>query len=87
LSAIFNLERFENQMSPKVAVDGLEAARDGCWRSGLGFEAREGRFYALAAAIRAGTPTRVIARLILYASAVRLNSPRTFSSRRIRNAP
>jgi hypothetical protein len=65
VSAISNLERFENQMSPEVAVDGLEAARDSCWRSGLAFEAREGRFYALTAAIRPGTPTRVMARLIL----------------------
>ena len=52
-------------ISPKVLLEGLEAARDGLLRSGLAFEAREGRFYALTAAIRPGTPTRVMARLML----------------------
>ena len=47
------------------------------------FRADRASQYA-AAAIRAGIPTRLVARRKLYARAVRLNSPRTFSSRRIR---
>jgi hypothetical protein len=39
------------------------------------------------AVIRSANPTRLRTRRRLYASAVRLNSPRTFSSPRIRNAP
>jgi len=52
-------------ISPKVLLEGLEAARDGLLEVRLAFEAREGWLYALTAAMRPGTPTRVMARLML----------------------
>ena len=58
--------------------------RYGC---GTGFRTGFRSRQAAAAATRAGTPTRLIAWRMLYARAVRLNSPRTFSSCRVRKAP
>ena len=68
--------RFTGEFKAKVALD-CSGRLNRCGR-GTGF--RAGCRSRQAAATRADTLTRLIARRMLYARAVRLNSPRTFSS-------